>query len=149
MKCKLKLQEWSTLLADKRSLMTIIYGQCDNTTRTEIALSDNYKIIRHDVELIRFLEIVQTVCYGSDDGGLSFKPYKNILVVKSLNNFSNAKLNDPHRFKEELKIKYDAILAVIGIFPDGTGPMLALLAPEATPLDWDNYCGMTVADQEK
>ena len=26
MKCKLKLQEWSKLLANKRSLMTIIYG---------------------------------------------------------------------------------------------------------------------------
>ena len=34
MKCKLKLQEWYKLLADKRSLMTIIYRQCDNATRT-------------------------------------------------------------------------------------------------------------------
>ena len=40
MKCKLKLQEWYKLLADKRSLMTIIYGQCDEATRTKIALSD-------------------------------------------------------------------------------------------------------------
>ena len=34
MKYKLKLQEWYKLLADKRSLMTIIYGQCDDATRT-------------------------------------------------------------------------------------------------------------------
>ena len=61
-----------------------------------------------------------TLCYGSDDGGLSFKPYKNVVVVKSLNNFSNAKPNDPHGFKEELKIKHDAILAVVREFPNGT-----------------------------
>ena len=94
-----------------------------------------------------------TVCYGSDDGGLSFKPYKNVVVVKSLNNFSNEKPNDPHGFKEELKIKYNAILAVIGIlgvigkFPNSTGSMLELLAAEVPALDWAAYCGMTIASQ--
>ena len=99
MKCKLKLQEWSKLLTDKMSLMTIIYGQCDDATRTEIALGDDYEIIRNDAELIRFLAIVQKVCYGSDDRGLSFKPYKNVMAVKSLNNFTNAKPNNLHGFK--------------------------------------------------
>ena len=69
-------------------------------------------------------------------------------MVKSLNNFSNAKPNDPHGFKEELKIKYDTVLAVVGKFLNGTGPMLELLKAEATPLDWDDYCAMDVADQE-
>ena len=133
MKCKLKLQEWFKLTADKKSLMTIIYGQCDDAIRTEIALGDNYKITLANTELIRFLAILQTVCYRSDDGGVSFKPYKNVVVVKSLNNFSKAKPNDPHGFKEELKIKYDAVLAVVGKFPNGTGPMLELLKAEATP----------------
>ena len=68
MKCKLKLQEWSKLTADKKSLMTIIYRQCNDATRTEIALGNDYKILRANAELIRFLAIVQTVCYGSDDG---------------------------------------------------------------------------------
>ena len=81
-------------------------------------------------------------------GGLSFKPYKNVVVVKLLNNFSNAKLNDPHGFKEELKIKYNAVLAVIGKFPNGTGPMLELLATEVPAVDWAGYCGMSVANQE-
>ena len=63
-----------------------------------------------------------------------FKPYKNVVVVKSLNNFSNAKSNDPHRFKEELKIKYDAILAVVGKLPNGTGPMLELLKAERSSI---------------
>ena len=94
--------------------MTIIYGQCDDATRTKIALGDDYEIIHRDAELIAFIEIAQTLCYRSNDGGLLFKPYKNVVVVKSLNNFSNTKPNDPYRFKEELKIKYDAVLAVVG-----------------------------------
>ena len=65
-----------------------------------------------------------------------------------MNNFSNAKPNDPHGFKEELKIKYDAVLAVVGKFPNGTGPMLELLKAETVPLDWADYCVMTVANQE-
>ena len=85
--------------------MTIIYRQCDDATRTKIALGTNYEIMCINAELIRFLGLVWKVCYGSDNGGLSFKPYKNVVVVKSLNNFSNTKLNDPHGFKEELKIK--------------------------------------------
>ena len=128
--------------------MTIIYGQCNNTTRTKIALETNYKIIRTNAELIRFLRLVRKVCYGSNDGGLSLKPYKNVVAVKLLNNFTNAKPNDPHGFKEELKIKYDAVLAVIRKFLNGTGPMLELLKAEAPPLDWDDYCVMATVDQE-
>ena len=132
MKCKLKLQEWSKLIADKKSLMTIIYGQCDDATRTEIALGDCYKAICTDGELINFLALVRKVCYGSNDGGLSFKPYKITVAIKSLNNFINANPSDPHGFKEELKIKFEAVLAVVGKFPNGTGPMMELLAAEAT-----------------
>ena len=91
---------------------------------------------------------MQTVCYRSDDGGLSSKPYKNVVVGNSLNNFSNVKPNDPHGFKEELKINYNAVLAVVGEFPNSSGPMLQLLAVEVPVLDWAAYCGMTVANQE-
>ena len=44
-----------------------------------------------------------------------------------MNNFSNAKPNNPHRFKEEFKIKYDAVLAVLGKLSNGTGPILEFL----------------------
>ena len=81
-KSKLKLQERSKLTADKKYLMTIIFGQCDHATRTEIALGANYETDREDGELINFLTRLQTICYGSNDGGLSFKPYKYVLVVK-------------------------------------------------------------------
>ena len=128
--------------------MTIIYGQCDNATRTEIPLGTNYEFIHANGKLINFLKILRTVCYGSDDGGLSFKPYKNVVVVKSLNNFSNAKPNNPHGYKEELKIKYDAVLAVVGKFLNGTGPMLEFLVAEVPQLNWAHYCAMTVAVRE-
>ena len=64
-----------------------------------------------------------------------------------MNNFSNAKPNDPHRFKKELKIKYDAVLAVVRKFPISTGPMLELLKVERPALDWDDYCALPVAEQ--
>ena len=77
-------------------MITIVYGQCDDASQTEVALNPNYKINRKDGNLIKFITRVQTVCYGSKEGGLSFKPYKNVVVVKSLNNFTNAKPNDSH-----------------------------------------------------
>ena len=64
-----------------------------------------------------------------------------------MNNFSNAKPNESHGFKEENKIKYDAVLAVVRNFPNGTGPMLKLLSAEVHALDWDDYCTMDVTDQ--
>ena len=128
--------------------MTIIFAQCNNATRIEIALGGNYNIDRENGELINSLTRLQTVCYGSDDGGLSFKPYKNVVVVKLLNNFSNAKLNDLHGFKEKLKIKFDAVLAVVRKFLNNTGPMLELLKAEIPPLDWAAHCAMDVADHE-
>ena len=67
--------------------------------------------------------------------------------MKSLNNFTNANLSDPHGFKEELKIKFDAVLAVIRKFSNGTGPMLKLLKAEVPPLDWTDYCALPVAEQ--
>ena len=59
-----------------------------------------------------------------------------------MNIFSDAKPNDPHGFKEELKIKY-----VFGKFPNGTGLMLELLKAEVPPLDWAVYCRLLVAEQ--
>ena len=59
-----------------------------------------------------------------------------------MNNISNAKLNDPHGFMEELKIKYDAVLAIVGKVPNGTGPMIDLLAAEVAAVDWAGYCAI-------
>ena len=38
---KNKSQEYAKFLRDKKSLITILFGQCDEATQTEIALGDN------------------------------------------------------------------------------------------------------------
>ena len=55
LKSKIQLQEWYKLTADKKALMTIIYGQCDDATKTEISIGACYKDIRDNAELINFL----------------------------------------------------------------------------------------------
>ena len=104
-KSKTKSQEWSNLAANKTSLMTVIYGQCNNVARTKITLQETYEADCQAANIINFLKRLCTVCYKSDDGGLFFKRYKQVISVKLLNNFSNNKLNNPHGFKEEIKIK--------------------------------------------
>ena len=73
--------------------------------------------------------------------------HKNVVVGKSLHNFNNAEPNDPNGFKEELKTKYNSVLAVVEKFLNRTGPMMKLPQAETPPLGWTNYCAIDVADQ--
>ena len=41
---KNKSQEYNKFLADKKSLIMILYGQCDGVTQTEITLGDTYTV---------------------------------------------------------------------------------------------------------
>ena len=97
--------------------------------------------------LSNFLKRLRTVCYKSVDCGLSYKPYKTVVGVKSLHNLSNLKPNDPHAFKEELKIKFGAVLAIAGKFPNGTGVLEHLLKAKTPQQNWGHYCAMLAADQ--
>ena len=56
---------------------------------------------------INFLNRLKVVCYKIDDSGLSYKPYKVVVAVKSLHNFTNQQADDPQWFKEEVKVKYN------------------------------------------
>ena len=93
--------------------MTIICGQCNDTTMTEIALGTNYTADRNAGNLINFIQRLNVICYESNDGCLFHKPYNIAIAVKALQNYNNLKPNDPHGFKEELKIKYEATLAIV------------------------------------
>ena len=64
-----------------------------------------------------------------------------------MNNYSNNKPHDPHGFKEEVKIKYDAAKAVVKKFPNGTGAMMELLGVAVLPIDWAGYYQLTLAKQ--
>ena len=65
-----------------------------------------------------------------------------VVAVKSLHNFSNSNPNDPHTFKEELKIKFGTVSAITGRFLSRTGMLEHLLQAETPSLDWDDYCGL-------
>ena len=64
-----------------------------------------------------------------------------------MNNYSNNKPHDPHGFKEEVKIKYNAVKVVAGKFSNGTPAMLELLGAERLALDWVAYCAIPPIDQ--
>ena len=113
---KNKSLEDSKFLADKKAVITIICGQCNKATKTKISLGATCAADRQAGRLIKFLKQLRIVCLGSDDGGLLYASYKQVVAVKSLSNFSNNKPHDPHGFKEEIKIKYNSVKAVAGIF---------------------------------
>ena len=69
------------------------------TTKTGIGLKETYNVDRQAGNLMEFLKQVHTVCFWSDNGGLSFEPYKQVVVVRLINNYSNNKPHDPHGFK--------------------------------------------------
>ena len=97
--------------------------------------------------LIEFLNRLLTVCFDGDNDGLSYAPYKQLIAVKLLNNFSNNKIYDTHGFKEEVKIKYNFVKAIVRKFQNGTATMMALLVEERIPLEWVAYCALTFDKQ--
>ena len=73
---KIKSQEFSKFVADKKALIIIIFGQCDEATKTRLALWAIYAVDRQAGRLFEFLKRLHTVCFGDDDGGLLYAPYK-------------------------------------------------------------------------
>ena len=81
-------QEYSKfLLANKKGLITIIFGQCDEATKTKIALGATYTGDCQAGRLIKFLNCLHTVYFGGDDGGLSYAPYKQLTGVWLVDNW--------------------------------------------------------------
>ena len=66
----------------------------------EIALGATYNADRQAGRLIEFLNRLRTVCFGSDDGDLSHEPYKQVIAVKLMNNYTNNEPHGPHGFNE-------------------------------------------------
>ena len=73
---KIKAQKFFKFVADKKALITIIFGQCNKAIKTEIALREDYDKDCQAGNSIEFLNQVRTVCLQSDNRGLSFGPYK-------------------------------------------------------------------------
>ena len=79
---KNKSQEYTKFLVDKKILITIIFGQCNEATKTEIALGVTYVADRQGGNLIKLIKQLRTVCFGDDDGGLSYGLYKQVVAIK-------------------------------------------------------------------
>ena len=109
---------------------------------TKLALGTNYSADCNAGNLVNFLQRLKAISYESNDGGLSHKPYKIAIAVKSLHNYSNLKSNNPHGFKEELQIKYKATLATVGKFPNRTRVMEQFLKTDGKQT-WVDYYAMT------
>ena len=90
-------------------MMMIIYKQFHKTTKIEIYLGATYNADCQAGTLIKFLKRVHTICFERDNGGLLFGPYKQVVVVKTMKNYSNNQPHDPHGFKEEVRIKYNSL----------------------------------------
>ena len=142
---KNKSQEYSKFLQYKKSLIIILFGQCDEATQTEIALGDNYTEDRNEGRLLAFIEQLRSICFGGNNSSLSYAPYKQVVAIKSLNTYTNNDPNDPHGFKEQVKIKFEATKAIVGRFPNGTATLMHLLSKTEPALDWDDYCALPAA----
>ena len=59
-----------------------------------------------------------------------------------MNTYTNNNPNDPHGFKEQVKIKFEATKAIVGRFSNGTAALTHLLSKAKTPLDWNDYCSL-------
>ena len=103
---KIKSEQYAKFLADKKTLITILFRQYDEATKTKIALGATYAADCQVKRLIVFIKRLRTVYFGSDDGGLSYGPYKQVIAIKLMNNYTNNEPHDPHGFKEQVKIKY-------------------------------------------
>ena len=102
----------------------ILCRQCDEATKTKIALGETYAADRQTGRLIEFLKRLRTVYFGGDDSSVSYAPYKQVVAVKLLNNFSNNKPHDTHEIKEKVKIKYNSVKAIARKFPNRTVAMM-------------------------
>ena len=90
---------------------------------------------------------MHTVCFGGDDGGLSNGPYKQVVAIKLLNTYTNNEPQDPHGYKEQVKIKYEATKAIVGKFPNGTVALMDILGKAEVLLDWAGYFALPEEDQ--
>ena len=97
--------------------------------------------------LLAFIERMRTVCCSADDGVLSYGPYKQVVVIKLLNSYTNNESQDHHGYKEQVKIKYKVTKAIVGKFPNGTAALMELLSKVLVPLDLAGYRALSEEDQ--
>ena len=113
-------KKWNKCQEDKKLVIAMIWGQLDDDTQAQMILVASYAQARKDGDIVTFLQSLRDICNGSDDGGLSYQPFKAIVAIKGVCNFTNPDVSNPHVYKKELRTKYEAMKAVAGRLPFGT-----------------------------
>ena len=146
-------KKWHRCQEEKKLVIDMLWGQLDDDTQAQMELVASYAKARKDGDIVAFLKLLRDICNGSDDGGLSYHPFKVIAAMKALCNFTNPDVSNPHVFKKELRTKYHATKAICGSFPFGTAILLFILQTPALGGDpvntLDRYYALTPGDQAK
>ena len=117
--------------------------QCNKAIKTAITPGATYNDYCQAGNLIKFLKRVCTVFFRSDNRGLSFRPYKQVVAVRLMNNYSNNKPHEPYDFKKAVKTKYDAVKEVARRFSNKTTGMMEWLGAVVAPIDRARYYQLT------
>lgn len=147
-----KEKQWYRCQEQKKLLMAVVWGQLDDDTQAQMELATDYAKHRKDGNIVGFLGSLRDICNGSDDGGLSYHPFKAMVAIKSLNLFSSQDVSNIHYFKKELKTKFEATKAICSKFPFGTG--ILVFAIQNFPSgkltnEWVDFCKMKDNEQTK
>ena len=91
-----KEKQWHRCQEHKKLLITTIWGQLDDDTQAEMELLANYQTHWDDGNIIEFLKSLCNIANESDDGGLSYHPFKAVAAIKSLSLFSSQDVTNAH-----------------------------------------------------
>jgi hypothetical protein len=151
-KVREKEKQWHRCVEHKKLLIDAVWGQLDDATQAQMELVPDYLKHRKDGDVVEFLKSLRDICNGSDDGGLSYLPFKTVVALKSLHLFSTQDVTNVHHFKKELKVKYEATKAICGKFPFGTEPLvfaMVHLPGGGAGNTFDTYCNYSAANKAK
>lgn len=122
-------KRWNACQDHKQAIVTVVRSQLDEGRRNELDLYKGYKetMAEKNKDVITILDMLGAICHENDDDGLSFAPYKNTVALWNIRNYVNPKVEDPCYYKDEIKTKFQATLALSGRFPNGTVYMEEML----------------------
>ena len=93
--------------------------------------------------LLNFINQLQTICFSGDDCSLSYGLYKQVVAIKSMNNYPNNEPNNPHVVIEQVKIKFEATKVIVRRFQNGTAALMQLLSKaQPAALNWAAYLAL-------
>ena len=107
-------------------MMTVILGQCDEATRAQVEVDDEFADILDEGRILDFIRILRVVCYDTSASGSLFQPMHSIDQLKHLLWFDN-QANNMYYFVDDLKNYYASAKAAGWKFPMGTASLIYLL----------------------